>query len=132
MKTKKVIFLIMLTICLILSGCSKKSQETSVPGDISKTPPNSEINKSDDAINKSYPDSETWEPEVIQRQFLFDEGYLAGVIFLGYVDGSKEKRKRLLTALELPERMSTASLVKVLNSFVTYEEFIEKAKEIED
>lgn len=47
-------------------------------------------------------------------------------------DNSKEKRKKLLTALELPERMSTASLVKVLNSFVTYEEFIEKAKEIED
>lgn len=88
MKTKNVLFLIMLTICLILSGCSKKSQETSVPGDISKTPPNSEINKSDDAINKSYPDSKTWEPDVIQRQFLFDEGYFAGVIFLGYVDGS--------------------------------------------
>lgn len=47
-------------------------------------------------------------------------------------DNSKEKRKKLLTALELPERMSTSSLVKVLNSFVTYEEFIEKAKEIED
>ena len=47
-------------------------------------------------------------------------------------ENSKEKRKKLLSLLELPERMSTTSLVKVLNSFVTYEEFIEKAKEIED
>ena len=46
-------------------------------------------------------------------------------------DNSKEKRKKLLSMLELPERMSTTSLVKVLNSFVTYEEFIEKAKEID-
>ena len=75
MKTKNVLFLIMVTICLILSGCSKKSLETYVPGDISITPPNSDINNSDDAINKSYPDSKTWEPDVIQRQFLFDEGY---------------------------------------------------------
>ena len=42
-------------------------------------------------------------------------------------ENSKEKRKKLLSLLELPERMSTSSLVKVLNSFVTYEEFIEKA-----
>ena len=46
-------------------------------------------------------------------------------------ENSKEKRKKLLSLLELPERMSTSSLVKVLNSFVTYEEFIEKAKEID-
>lgn len=43
---------------------------------------------------------------------------------------SKIKRQRLLKSLALPERMSTSNLVKILNSFVTYEEFIEKAKEI--
>lgn len=43
---------------------------------------------------------------------------------------SKIKRQALLKSLALPERMSTSSLVKILNSFVTYEEFIEKAKEI--
>ena len=43
---------------------------------------------------------------------------------------SKAKRKELLKRLCLPERMSTSSLVKILNAFVTYEEFIEKAKEI--
>ncbi len=43
---------------------------------------------------------------------------------------SKAKRKELLKRLSLPERMSTSSLVKILNAFVTYEEFIETAKEI--
>lgn len=46
-------------------------------------------------------------------------------------ENSSRKRKKLLAALSLPERMSTSSLVKILNSFVTYEEFIEKVKEIE-
>lgn len=46
-------------------------------------------------------------------------------------ENSGRKRKKLLAALSLPERMSTSSLVKILNSFVTYEEFIEKVKEIQ-
>lgn len=46
-------------------------------------------------------------------------------------ENSSLKRKKLLAALSLPERMSTSSLVKILNAFVTYEEFIEKVKEIE-
>lgn len=44
---------------------------------------------------------------------------------------SRAKRKMLLKALSLPERMSTASLIKILNTFVTYEEFIEKVKELD-
>ena len=44
-------------------------------------------------------------------------------------DNSKEKRIRLMKALALPERLSTSSLIKILNTFVTYEEFIEKLKE---
>lgn len=44
---------------------------------------------------------------------------------------SKEKRARLLKSLALPERMSTSSLVKILNTFVTYDEFTQKVKELE-
>ena len=44
-------------------------------------------------------------------------------------DNSKEKRIRLMKALSLPERLSTSSLIKILNTFVTYEEFIEKLEE---
>ena len=44
---------------------------------------------------------------------------------------SRTKRTALLKSLALPERMSTSSLVKILNTLVTYEEFIEKVKELE-
>ncbi len=43
---------------------------------------------------------------------------------------SSEKRKILLKALALPERLSTSSMLKVLNMFVTYEEFVQKVKEL--
>lgn len=43
---------------------------------------------------------------------------------------SKEKRSKLLKSLSLPERMSTSSLIKILNTFVTYEEFCDKVKEL--
>ncbi len=46
-------------------------------------------------------------------------------------DNSKEKRIKLMKALSLPERLSTSSLIKILNTFVTYEEFTEKLKEID-
>ena len=46
-------------------------------------------------------------------------------------DNSKEKRQRLMKALALPERLSTSSLLKILNTFVTYEEFIENLEEID-
>ena len=44
---------------------------------------------------------------------------------------SKAKRKALLRALSLPERMSSSSMVKILNCFVSYEEFINKVKELD-
>lgn len=45
-------------------------------------------------------------------------------------ENSSEKRKMLLKKLALPERLSTSSLIKILNTFVTYEEFINTLKEI--
>ena len=54
---------------------------------------------------------------------LFEYGLSGG-------ENSKEKRKKLLLKLALPVRMSTSSLVKVLNTFVTYEEFIETVRNI--
>ena len=46
-------------------------------------------------------------------------------------DNSKEKRVKLMKSLALPERLSTSSLLKILNTFVTYEEFTEKLKELD-
>ena len=67
--------------------------------------------------------SENSERRLITNIDLYEWG------FSGKAD-SKIKRQLLLKSLALPERMSTSNLVKILNSFVTYEEFIEKAKEI--
>ncbi len=46
-------------------------------------------------------------------------------------DNSKEKRKALLRKLDLPERMSSSSMIKILNTFITYEEFKNTVKELE-
>lgn len=46
-------------------------------------------------------------------------------------ENSKEKRKMLLRKLDLPERMSSSSMIKILNTFVTYEEFENTVKELE-
>ena len=67
--------------------------------------------------------SENSERRLITNIDLYEWG------FSGKAD-RKIKRQLLLKSLALPERMSTSNLVKILNSFVTYEEFIEKAKEI--
>lgn len=45
-------------------------------------------------------------------------------------EGSAEKRKILLRKLSLPERMSTSSMIKILNTFVTYDEFEKTVKEL--
>ncbi|MDR1629568.1 MAG: DUF4093 domain-containing protein [Oscillospiraceae bacterium] len=43
---------------------------------------------------------------------------------------AKERRLRLLQALSLPARLSTGALLKTLNTFLSYEEFLEAAQEI--
>lgn len=41
----------------------------------------------------------------------------------------KQRKEKLLGFLDLPVRLSTSSLVKLLNTFMTYEDFIEKVGE---
>lgn len=43
---------------------------------------------------------------------------------------SSEKRKALLKKLSLPEHLSSSSLIKILNTFVTYEDFEKTVKEL--
>ncbi len=43
---------------------------------------------------------------------------------------SQEKRKKLLQKLDLPERMSSSSMIKILNSFISFEEFENTVKEL--
>ncbi len=45
-------------------------------------------------------------------------------------DNSVKKRKALLKYFELPERLSSSSLIKLLNAFISYEDFIKAAEDI--
>lgn len=54
----------------------------------------------------------------------YDDGLTGGT-------DSKAKRKQLLKTLDLPERMSTKSMIDILNSFVTFEEYKEAVAQCE-
>lgn len=60
--------------------------------------------------------------ETITRMTLYDDGLIGG-------EGSSEKRKKLLKRLSLPEMLSTASLLEVLNSMYSAEEYREAMRE---
>ena len=69
-------------------------------------------------------ETDTEERRLITNIDLYEAGLIGR-------DNSKEKRVKLMKALALPERLSTSSLLKILNTFVTYEEFTEKLKELD-
>lgn len=47
-------------------------------------------------------------------------------------DNSLEKRKRLLSALALPEHTSANAMLKIINSYLTYDDYKKAVKEIGD
>ena len=69
-------------------------------------------------------ETDTEERRLITNIDLYEAGLMGR-------DNGKEKRVKLMKALALPERLSTSSLLKILNTFVTYEEFTEKLKELD-
>ena len=64
-------------------------------------------------------------PKTLGRQItrldFYEDGLMGGV-------GSKEKREKLLLKLELPKRLSTTSLLKIINILITYDEYKELLK----
>ena len=54
---------------------------------------------------------------------LFDAG-------LSGKDNSAEKRRKLLISMGLPARLTGKNLLQVLNSFISYEDFLKKTEEI--
>ncbi len=54
---------------------------------------------------------------------LYEVGLIGG-------QGSSEKRKLLLRSFALPERLSSSNMIKILNTFVSYDEFSKKVKEM--
>ena len=69
-------------------------------------------------------ETDTEERRLITNIDLYEAGLMGR-------DNSKEKRVKLMKALALPERLSTSSLLKILNTFVTFEEFTEKIEELD-
>ena len=69
-------------------------------------------------------ETDTEERRLITNVDLYEAGLMGR-------DNSKEKRVKLMKALALPERLSTSSLLKILNTFVTFEEFTEKIGELD-
>lgn len=89
MKHRKQLIWIILTICLAMAGCGKKTGEESTEAAVSKAPPVSlEQVTEAPTTTAAVTEPEIWNPAVVHRQVLFDEGCTAGVLFLGYVDGN--------------------------------------------
>ena len=61
--------------------------------------------------------------EPITNLDLFEHG-------LSGTPNSRENRRRLLQKMALPQRLSTGALVKILNCFVTRDEFLDIVKEL--
>ena len=58
----------------------------------------------------------------ITRLDFFEDGLMGG-------PDSKERRRELLKKLDLPERLSTTGLLKIINILITYDEYRELIKE---
>ncbi len=67
--------------------------------------------------------------EVPSRQITNADLYEDG--FSG-TDGASQRKKALLKYFSLPERMSKSSLLKVLNTFVTYDEYKQAVKAVNE
>lgn len=61
----------------------------------------------------------------ITKELLFDNGFIGG-------KNSKQKRLKLLKMLNLPEYITTASLLVILNQMLELEEYLKLVKELED
>ncbi len=69
--------------------------------------------------------SDETERRLVTKTDLFEDGICGK-------DNSVEKRKRLLAALSLPERMSANAMLKIINSYLTYDDYKKAVKEIGD
>lgn len=52
----------------------------------------------------------------VTKQDFYSDGLTGG-------EGSKEKRQRLLRYLDLPERMSANSMIEIINSFMSFDDY---------
>ena len=65
------------------------------------------------------------ERKLVTKTDLFEDGICGK-------DNSQEKRKRLLKELSLPEHMSANAMLKIINSYLTYDDYKKAVREIGD
>lgn len=89
MKKWSRLLLASMMVCLMLGGCGKSVPEE-MSKDTSTVPPLSSVaGVSKNVVNKPVLETEEdWNPAIIQRQILVDEGAMCGVFFLGYAEES--------------------------------------------
>lgn len=68
--------------------------------------------------------NEKKESREITHTDFFEDGISGG-------ENSSEKRKRLAKSLDLPEKISSSSLLKIINTYMTYDEYKEAVKKCE-
>lgn len=91
MKNRNRLILVVIAICLSLIGCGKKTNVEPAASEGVNVPPASTervTQAATTAAEVTDAEPEFWNPAVVQRQVLFDEGYTAGVIFMGYIEAS--------------------------------------------
>lgn len=70
-----------------------------------------------------YSESIDTQRRLITNIDLYEYGLIGGT-------NSSEKRKVLLRSFSLPERLSSSSMIKILNTFVIFEDFEKRVKEL--
>ena len=70
-------------------------------------------------------DSDAAEKKQVTKTDLYDDGICGK-------SNSLEKRKKLLKVLNLPERTSANSMLKIINTFLSYEDYKQAVKDIEN
>lgn len=65
------------------------------------------------------------ERRLVTKTDLFEDGICGK-------DNSQEKRKRLLKELSLPEHMSANAMLKIINSYLTYDDYKKAVRKIGD
>lgn len=70
-------------------------------------------------------DSDTAEKKHVTKTDLYNDGICGK-------SNSLEKRRKLLKVLNLPERTSANSMLKIINTFLSYEDYKQAVKDIEN
>lgn len=68
--------------------------------------------------------SEEKDKRLVTKQDFYSDGLTGGA-------GSKEKRLKLLKALDLPEKMTANAMIEIINAFMSYDDYKNAINEIE-